>query len=333
MDKPTNRRLKPEEYVVTGQEPTDADVYAQFLHNLTDVPESQPLNAIPINRAGIANQSSIIQIRDFFGKTFSHVPVTVKLGANLEDHRGVHMSRFEEVLFAASRKKYDSIDEFTQAMAEEIRSRQGSESAYVNAQGEYLHPRKTRKSEKISHDKVHLSSIAESIGDELHQVTGVRAYNMTACPCTKTHTKYVTVPALREMGLSVEQINKVLNVALTGTHTQRGEISLSMDKTSDAVTQEDIYAILDDKAHLVYELLKRPDEHDLVIRALQKPQFTEDVARDVALGAFEFFNEKAPDDTRVSVESTLNDSIHIHDVQTAINTSLGQIRKALSNSQ
>lgn len=333
MNKTIDRRLKPEEYIVTGQEPTDEEAYAKFLHDLTDVPESQPLNAIPIDRAGIANQSSIIQIRDFFGNTFSHVPVTMKLGASLEDHRGVHMSRFEEALFTASRKKYDSIDEFTQAMAEEIRSRQNSDTAYVNAQGEYLHPRKTRKSEKFSHDKVHLSSTTESIGDELHQITGVRAYNMTACPCTKTHTKYVTVPALREMGLSVGQINKVLNVALTGTHTQRGEISLSMDRSADTVKQEDIYSILDDKTHLVYELLKRPDEHDLVIRALQRPQFTEDVARDVALGAFEFFDGKAPDNTRVWIESTLNDSIHIHDVQTAINTSLGKIRKALANSQ
>ena len=105
-----------------------------------------------------------------------------------------------------------------------------------------------------------------------------------------------------------------------------------MDKTSCDIRQEDIYSILDDKAHLVYELLKRPDEHDLVIRALQKPQFTEDVARDVALGAFEFFEGIVPDNTKVVVESILNDSIHIHDVQTVIKTRIGQIRNVLANS-
>jgi len=82
---------------------------------------------------------------------------------------------------------------------------------------------------------------------------------------------------------------------------------------------------------LVYELLKRPDEHELVTRALNRPQFTEDVAREVALGAFNRFQEVASNETNVDVESVLQDSIHIHDVRTRIQTTFGKIRNSIKN--
>jgi GTP cyclohydrolase FolE2 len=48
------------------------------------------------------------------------------------------------------------------------------------------------------------------------------------------------------------------------------------------ISYQSLYKILDESVHLIYDLLKRPDEHELVVRALSKPQFTEDVIRDVA---------------------------------------------------
>jgi len=48
------------------------------------------------------------------------------------------------------------------------------------------------------------------------------------------------------------------------------------------ISYQSLYEILDESVHLIYDLLKRPDEHELVVRALSKPQFTEDVIRDVA---------------------------------------------------
>jgi GTP cyclohydrolase FolE2 len=48
------------------------------------------------------------------------------------------------------------------------------------------------------------------------------------------------------------------------------------------VSTRDIYNVINKSTHLIFDLLKRPDEHDLVVRVLSEPQFTEDVSRDVA---------------------------------------------------
>jgi GTP cyclohydrolase FolE2 len=77
---------------------------------------------------------------------------------------------------------------------------------------------------------------------------------------------------------------------------------------------------------LVYELLKRPDEHDLVIRALTKPQFTEDVVREVVFNTYQQFKHILSPTAALYAESLLLDSIHIHDVQTVINKTMGEIK-------
>ena len=102
-----------------------------------------------------------------------------------------------------------------------------------------------------------------------------------------------------------------------------------MDKVSAEVNAGEIYRVLNDTTHLVYDVLKRPDEHELVLRALSRPQFTEDVVREVAKGAFDHFEQKVPDDTGIVVRSHLLESIHIHDVLTVLRSTMGQIRQAL----
>jgi GTP cyclohydrolase FolE2 len=76
--------------------------------------------------------------------------------------------------------------------------------------------------------------------------------------------------------------------------------------------------VLDNSLHLAYELLKRPDEHDFVKSVLNRPQFTEDVAREVAYNAYQAFHKKLSPDAESPVKSVLQDSIHMHDVRTVI---------------
>ena len=83
--------------------PTDNELgedFSRFLSAATNVPESSPSHGIRINEAGILNQEIYIQVRDIEGKD-AYKPVLCKLqiASNLEGHRGVHMSRFQEALF------------------------------------------------------------------------------------------------------------------------------------------------------------------------------------------------------------------------------------------
>jgi GTP cyclohydrolase IV len=305
--------------------------YKRFLDTLTDVPESPSLQPLNIDEAGITNQQAYIQLQDIEGKgLIKPVLCDIQIGATLHGHRGIHMSRCEEALFDVSKEVHPSIDHFAVALARAVRDKQGSRGSVVKVNGLYLHTHMTHATKRESHDKMYLLSDASVDGDREQVSTGVRAYNITACPCTRTYTKYSVVPALREKGFNLEQIQDILNITLTGTHTQRGTISVVIDKTHEDITTGELYKILDQSAHLVFELLKRPDEHDLVVRALKRPQFTEDVARETAVNAYRRFGQVAPDDTRIEVESILNDSIHIHDVRTKIVTSIAKLGAALN---
>jgi GTP cyclohydrolase FolE2 len=63
----------------------------------------------------------------------------------------------------------------------------------------------------------------------------------------------------------------------------------------------------------------------LVVRVLSEPQFTEDVSRDVAKRVILDLWDKLDKNWRIYIESILNDSIHIHDVRTVIDSTLQYI--------
>lgn len=321
----------PVNYQLNDKDPKSGNEFSTFLNELTDVPSSQPLNNLHINEAGITSQQIVVSINDIDGRDFT-VPVVcdVTLKVDLHNHRGIHMSRCEQVLFDASEKTYDSLDDFAVEIAKGLREKQESETSYVRIVGTYLHRRLTRKSKKESQDRIYLLSNVEMNSKETKIQTGMKAYNMTACPCTRTFTKYSIVPQLSDLGFDTKTVQQILDITHSGTHTQRGTITVMLDKTSDKMTHGAIHEILEQSCHLIYELLKRPDEHDLVVRALSKPQFTEDVVREVVATVFEAFSD-APKDTRIMAESILLDSIHIHDVCTMIERSFGEIEKELAN--
>lgn len=325
--------LDPVNYSLTGNEPKEQENFNEFLDHLTDVPESLPLNSVLINEAGITNQRIYTTISSLVDND-KKVPVfcDVELSVGLSGHRGIHMSRCEEALNEASELSYFELDEFALKIAELLIEKQKSESSYVKVTGHYINPSRTRVTNRTSHDIMYIHSNV-SIEDQTPIIqTGLTVFNITACPCTRTYTKFSVVPKLRELGLDTDMINNVLDTVLTGTHTQRGTTTVLTEKASNQVTTAAILETLSENVHLVNELLKRPDEHDLVVRALRKPQFTEDVVRDVALGIYEKFHRNVPLETPLSIESILNDSIHIHDVRTKIDTTYQEIGEQLKNS-
>jgi len=306
--------------------------FSQFLRTTSDVPESSPSRTISIDEAGICHQDVFLQIRDIAGaETYKPVLCTVQISSSLSGHRGVHMSRFEEALFATAQAKHESIDAFALALARAVRDGQGSTGSTIRAEGIYLHEHPTSQSNRISHDKLFLLSDARLQGDTEHVRTGVRAFNMNACPCTRAHTKFSTIPELQKAGLTPDQIRDVLSIMLTGTHTQRGLVTVTMDKTVPEITSGNLYGIIDRSTHLVYELLKRPDEYALVTETISDSQYAEDVVRETAFRVYERFADAAPATTHVDVESLLQDSIHIHDVRSVISRTLGQIGEDISS--
>ncbi|MDL2341836.1 MAG: GTP cyclohydrolase, FolE2/MptA family [Patescibacteria group bacterium] len=301
--------------------------YDNFLDGLTDVPASIPLQPYSIDRAGIKEQFAYIKLRSLY-ETNEWVTVlaNITMQVGLTGHRGIHMSRCEEALFSLLETEHDSLDMFAVALAEKILVLQDSESAFVNVEGTYIHKRSTIKSHKQSYDRMTMFAYAQAEKNHISKVQiGLAAFNMTGCPCTETFTKFAVVPQLKSAGFNLKEITKILDITNSGTHTQRGLATIRIDKTDEAVTYEKIYDVLSKSCHLVYELLKRPDEHELVVRVLKNPQFTEDVVRDIIHHTIKILGVNLRQETRIFASSQLYDSIHIHDVYTEIEKTYSEL--------
>jgi len=312
---------------------TEKDVasgnYDAFLNALTDVPSSAPLKPFSIDRAGIKEQFAYVYVRSLSTpEVYAPVLANITMQVELTGHRGIHMSRCEEALFSLLDLKHESLDAFAIRLAEKILELQASSRAFVHVEGTYMHTRKTIKSNRQSHDRMTLTTSAVAAkGKPTHCTIGLSAFNMTGCPCTETFTKFGVVPQLKTAGFTLDEIKKILSITNSGTHTQRGLATVRVDKTSQAVTYNKLYEILEQSCHLVFELLKRPDEHELVVRVLRNPQFTEDVVRDIVSSTLHLLSPHLDSDARVFASSQLFDSIHIHDVYTEIDKTVSELQK------
>jgi MptA/FolE2 family GTP cyclohydrolase len=300
--------------------------YESFLDDLTDVPSSTALKPYSIDRAGISEQSAYVKVMSINDEN-KYVPMFIKLKMQVElkGHRGIHMSRCEEALFSLLQDKHESLVSFTEKLAKEILNLQGSNKSYISAEGTYIHQRLTKKTNKSSYDKIYLYASSAATCNNTESKIGISAYNMTGCPCTETFTKFAIVPKLKESGYSLKQIKEILAITNSGTHTQRGLATIIVDKNNSNITYGKLYQILDQSCHLVYELLKRPDEHELVVRVLNNPQFTEDVVRDIVASTVDILGKNLNISSEIFASSQLYDSIHIHDVYTEITKTYGQI--------
>ncbi|WP_454810625.1 GTP cyclohydrolase, FolE2/MptA family [Paenarthrobacter nitroguajacolicus] len=315
---PPNHQLSPSQI--------GAGDYAAFLDVLTDVPEAPPLIPIAIDKAGIGDQLAPLTVRSLFDEGYVTLECKINMQVSLQGHRGIHMSRCEEALFRLADMRHDSLESIAVKLVEELALAQSSSSASVQIEGTYFYPHPTRVTQRVSKDHVRLFANATIKSGVVASSIGVAATNMTGCPCTKTYTKYSVVPELTAAGFSSEQVTKILDITNSGTHTQRGIVKIFVDQTDPTITHGLLLKVLDRSCHLVYDLLKRPDEHDLVLRALRKPQFTEDVVRAVVA---EFLDAASPEldpGTEVFASSLLFDSIHSHDVYTEIRRSAGDLR-------
>lgn len=322
----TNNFNDPVNYRLTDKDLSRND-YTHFLDDLTDVPSSKALKPYTVDKAGINGQHAYIKVRSLFNREgASTILANIKMQVGLTDHRGIHMSRCEEALFSLVDQVHDSLDSFALSLAEEILKLQKAEASYVDLSGEYIHKRTTITSKKVSHDRMAMHCQASTFESSKPKVRiGLSVFNMTGCPCTETFTKFSVVPELKKAGFDLAQIKNILSITKSGTHTQRGLATLIIEKDNKEISYENLYRILENSCHLVYELLKRPDEHELVVRVLTNPQFTEDVIRDIVGNVTEELGHKLDSKTKIFASSQLFDSIHIHDVYAEIDKTYGEI--------
>ncbi len=141
---------------------------------------------------------------------------------------------------------------------------------------------------------------------------GVEVIGMTACPCGQ---QTVTEMLGYDTDLPVM------------THNQRNVCSVVLEVPEDvSVEADDLIDLVEASfSSPTFELLKRPDEGQVIINAHRNTKFVEDVVRSVLDNLVERFKD-LPDEVYVDVMSESEESIHKHNAFAEREATMGELR-------
>jgi GTP cyclohydrolase FolE2 len=277
---------------------------------LTDVPSKLPQHSLYIQSVGTSETTCFLNLLNPFTNKIESINLKVHLTVDLKSsQRGIHMSRLQQILNELDMyNKWNSLSDVADFIAKEAKSVQGSERSEVilttNSYVETFNNRsKTRSKQPII-----MTASAFSFESKKVSTIGLTVKIMTACPCTILYSRLKTKENLK-LSLKENYSNSILsNIPPTFTHSQAGTVSVKVSSESNLIPLKNLYNQISTVCHLVESVLKRPDEHYLVHKSHSKPQFCEDVCREVAVAVSSELN--ANDTTEVIVE--LDESIHPH---------------------
>lgn len=246
---------------------------------IADVQGALDSRRIAINRAGIKSIRHPVKIGDK-GRRTQHVVATFDMHANLSHQlKGVHMSRFVEILNSNNRAiSVKSFEKIVNALVQKL----DTDSGGVEMTFPYFIS-KTAPVSGITSLMDYEVTFTGRIHKGTYQFTLKVVVPVTSlCPCSKKVSAY-------------------------GAHNQRSHMSISVSPGS-SVWIEDLIHVAEDQASCeLYGLLKRADEKYVTEKAFDNPKFVEDAVRDVAA----VLNRDARIDAYV-VESENFESIHNH---------------------
>jgi len=295
------------------------DKHRQVLLNCVDVPEEHPSFPLPLQKVGISGKTVWVSLADNSG---GHIPFTARILVNLPgNRRGIHMSRIEQVISALHDRQFTDLPAYGKLLATNILEAQNAERISLELSGRLPLIQQAPVSKQYSIDSVDVSfSLAlrqDNNKESGNTQVGAGVHHLTACPCTLSYNKVL--------------FNRFNDPWPQATHSQRSrtELLVSLNNGTELPGYNTLIEVLDSVLHVSRDLLKRPDETELVLKAHRYPQFAEDTVRTVAQAAAERFKDALPPETRIKVNSLSLESIHIHDVECCFDAELGEILATL----
>ncbi len=241
-----------------------------------------------------------------------------------EGQRAIHASRSYQAVFDVWSRAQGGrvrLEDLCASIATELLSRHSySSRASCELSGELFRIVETPRSMNRSYESVGVwayASARRSGGVETRRGVGVRVNGVTACPCAQEVVRTLA-------GLNGPDGSRLSEVA--GTHMQRTiatvRLLLTDGSSVDLLELADI--VKKCMSSSTYDLLKRIDEGELVVRALSNPLFAEDVVRLIASSVRTSFGFLASQ-TRIIVEVKSIESLHNYDMLARLSATLGEL--------
>jgi GTP cyclohydrolase-4 len=289
--------------------------HRHVLETCIDVPEEAPSFPIPLQKVGISGKTVWVSLA---GNKGGHLPFTAKILVNLPaNRRGIHMSRIEQAITTLHDKQFNSLPEYGKLLASHVLKAQNAKNVSLELTGRMPFIQKAPVSKLTSVDSIDINFSVELEKNKTETIknlqVGAGVHHLTVCPCTLSYNEVL--------------LNRFNDPWPQATHSQRSitELSVSPPDYKQLPAYDVLVEILDGVLHVSQDLLKRPDETELVLKAHRCPQFAEDTVREVARAAGKKFKDTLPDETKIHIKTLSLESIHIHDVECCLETKLGEI--------
>jgi GTP cyclohydrolase-4 len=307
-----------------------------------DVHREKPQVTIPLEKVGVVGIRMPVSFTLLKGKRVILLPQFEAYVDLPTMRRGIHASRSYEVIaevFSEFVKNNDRIEDLCANISTRLlKKHEEATRTEVRASAEAIVGRKTPVTgmETFEPYNVYAKAISKLSGSSVvtNRMIGAKVIGITACPCVKESMDDLFANKMREdggIGLNKEQTDRLLSDPPTGTHMQRCSGMILMDAPKGYVVDlTDIIRIIEESMSApTYELLKRSDELQMVIKALENPRFVEDSIRYMAKGILETFDQ-LPETTHVTMKMRSAESIHKHDMVAVRHATLGTLRNEVS---
>ena len=311
---------------------------------LPDVQASSPDIKINLTRVGVNNVKKLVEVARPNGKRpvilISEFYIYVDLPSDI---KGANLSRnFEamyEVLEEALNMPIYEVEELCSEVARRVlQLHEYASTAEVGMKCEYMLKRRTPVMKISCQEPATIFAEAKAFRTDNNDVKitktiGAEIVGITTCPCAQELMRDKAAEELTKRGVAKEDLVTFLDAVPLATHNQRGRGIISLEVKDDIkLPLGRIISIIEQSMSAkTYEILKRPDEAEVVATAHKKPMFVEDCVREMAKRVVESFNE-LPDDSIVSIKQINEESIHQHDAVAERIASIGDLRRELKES-
>jgi GTP cyclohydrolase-4 len=254
--------------------------------------------------------------------------------------RGIHMSRNPEAISDVLEEAVEDSAMEVESLCAEIvnlllEKHKYAKRAEVSMKSDFMIMKKSPVTKHKTQEMVNIMADAIGYRNEegvvIRKMIGAEVVGMTVCPCAQETVKESSKQKLLEF-LDEETTEKVLEAVTFASHNQRGRGSIMIEVPAQQVIRgEDIIRIIEDSmSSYVCELLKRPDEHAVVINAHEHPMFVEDCVRNMIQKIVEEFSH-LPDDTLITVQQVNEESIHRHNAFAEKVATMGELKDEIRN--
>ncbi len=302
-----------------------------------DVQSGLPATQVSLSRVGVTGVEKVIRVRDNGDDNLFYAEM--ECFVDLEPRQaGVHMSRFEEIVGEAIDEvvlgEAFKAEVLAAHVAEKVRERQHGRRAEVALTARYPEIVATPESGIDTQEIYVLFGTAVASEKGTRTLTGVQAQGMTACPCAQEMVTGLSRERLAAEGFDDDQIERIVSTVPIATHNQRGIGTLHVGCPEGGPAWIDAPELLriveSSMSSEIYELMKRPDEMAVVVKAHETPRFVEDCVREMIRQVVERYPDM-PEDTFVMARQENLETIHRHNVVAERYGTLGELRTELAS--